>query len=73
MASPGIPDPTTTAHPAAGTDLAATAADAPPCARQDEQALTAPTRPVRRVPPGDPADGPAAGDRTGEDAAEEAR
>lgn len=27
MASPGIPDPTTTAHPAAGTDLAATAAD----------------------------------------------
>ena len=27
MASPGIPDPTTTAHPAAGTDLAAAAAD----------------------------------------------
>lgn len=54
-------------------DVAATAADAPPSARQAEQALTAPTRPVCVAPPGDPADGPAAGDRTGEDAAEEAR
>lgn len=51
-------------------DVAATAADAPPCARQDEQALTAPTRPVRMVPP---ADGTAAGGWTGDDGAEEAR
>ncbi|SQG47393.1 hypothetical protein [Micrococcus luteus] len=42
-------------------------------ARQAEQALTAPTRPVRVVPAEDPAHGPATGDPTGDDPAEEAR
>ena len=58
----------------ADADAVGTVADvataAPPSARQAEQALTAPTRPVRVVPP---ADGSAAGDRTGDNGAEEAR
>ena len=54
-------------------DVAAAAAAAPPSARQTEQALTAPTRPVRVVPAEDPAHGSAPGDPTGDDPAEEAR